>query len=563
MRSPAKMLTIQIDITNLCNKSCSNCTRFCGNYKEPFFMDFETFKRAVDSLDGFGGSYGIMGGEPTLHPEFERFVHYIASKFEPLPSMKKLIYPQKDFIKMQHSLELENRSIMEVDGETLYRSNGPGLFSNMGKSYKKYYELICDSFYVQCLNDHVTPNFHQPGLFARKDLGIPDDEWFQLRDNCWIQNEWSATITPKGAFFCEVAGALDMLFDGPGGWSIEPDWWKRKPEDFAGQLHWCELCGFALDTFTRNSDESIDDVSPTLYEMLKKVNSPKLGSGRINAVKIDSGIISENSKKEENRLSAGMPYIVKYEDRFSALHSILFAYEYDFANIPDGDDFGFELNKLLSSTEEWVVFHSANVRMIDDFSGQMSKYVLNPGTMHYLDLSESNDTRFIANADTENSGYAALFSKNAMSLREFGFDRIAHTKSFAEIIAMWQQHKIIELSSKIDDFDKKPELYTGVKFAVWGAGVSGTAVLDSIQSMGGDVVLVVDKDMSKLGHDFYGLAIGSPEHLLTEGATFDYLITANYSRFREIRDEAVSMGVDEKKIITINNLLGGIPTSLP
>ena len=104
---------------------------------------------------------------------------------------------------------------------------------------------------MQFLNDHINASFHQPGLFSRKDLGLSDEEWYKLRDNCWIQNEWSATITPKGAFFCEIAGALDYLFDGPGGWRIEEDWWKRKPEDFADQLHWCEICGFALHTFMR------------------------------------------------------------------------------------------------------------------------------------------------------------------------------------------------------------------------------------------------------------------------------------------------------------------------
>jgi hypothetical protein len=401
----------------------------------------------------------------------------------------------------------------------------------------------------------MNPSYHQPGLFSRKDLGIPDDEWFKLRDACWLQNEWSATITPKGAFYCEVAGALDMLFDGSGGWPIEPGWWKRAPEDFGDQLHWCELCGFALDTFFRNSEEAIDDVSPTLYEMLKTVRSPKLKANRINLIEIEDGTISDESKKERNILSAGMPYLEKYEDRFSALHSILFTHDYEFAVIPDCDNFGIELNKLLSATKEWVVLHSPNVRMAPDFSEQMSKYVLNPGTMHYLDLSCSDDTRFVSNADIENSGYAAMFSKNAISLREFGCDGIVHAKSFSEIVDMWQRHKVIELSSKIDDFDKKPPIYAGIKFAIWGTGNAGTVALDAISDMGGEVVLVVDKDVSKHGRDFYGLAISPPERLPADSTAFDFLIVANYYRFAEIKCEAISMGIDEKKIMNLNKLV--------
>ena len=76
MKSPADMKICLIDITNACINQCSNCTRFCGNHKKTFFMDFETFKKAVDSYKGFKGYVGLIGGEPTLHPEFERFLEY-------------------------------------------------------------------------------------------------------------------------------------------------------------------------------------------------------------------------------------------------------------------------------------------------------------------------------------------------------------------------------------------------------------------------------------------------------------------------------------------------------
>ena len=39
---------------------------------------------------------------------------------------------------------------------------------------------------------------------------------WKMIDNCWIQKQWSASITPKGGFFCEVAASLDYLFEGPG-----------------------------------------------------------------------------------------------------------------------------------------------------------------------------------------------------------------------------------------------------------------------------------------------------------------------------------------------------------
>ena len=101
------MKTIQIDITNACNKRCSNCTRFCGNHKKNFFMGFDMFKRAIDSLDGYEGVVGVMGGEPTMHPEFERFVLYAREKLgiekiisEVLPQDK-----EKEVSKLQKMVE--------------------------------------------------------------------------------------------------------------------------------------------------------------------------------------------------------------------------------------------------------------------------------------------------------------------------------------------------------------------------------------------------------------------------------------------------------------------------
>ena len=154
-----------------------------------------------------------------------------------------------------------------------------GLWSSLNKGYYRHFETINDTFDWQLLNDHNNKCLHQAILMARKDLGISDEEFINKRDNCFAQNTWSATITPKGAFFCEIAAALDMLFDGPGGWPVEKGWYNRTPEEFGEQLQWCELCSLCLDVPQRISCEDIDDISPTLLEKLKEVGSPKIKAG--------------------------------------------------------------------------------------------------------------------------------------------------------------------------------------------------------------------------------------------------------------------------------------------
>ena len=72
MRALNKAKCIQVEITNTCNLTCINCTRFCGHHQKPYFMTLDQVEEALQSLEWFKGIVGCMGGEPTLHPEFEK-----------------------------------------------------------------------------------------------------------------------------------------------------------------------------------------------------------------------------------------------------------------------------------------------------------------------------------------------------------------------------------------------------------------------------------------------------------------------------------------------------------
>lgn len=291
MRSPAQMDIIQIEITNACLHRCSNCTRFCGHHKKPFFMDLDIFAKAVDSLADYPGMVGIMGGEPTIHPHFAEIAKRIADKRKPDPKVfLPLKEPVKDFAAYRHSYLAAH-------------SHKVGLWTSLGDKYYENFELIQDVFGYQCVNDHQNPGLHQALMITRSELGIPDAEWIQMRDKCWIQNLWSASITPKGAFFCEIAAAMDALFDGPGGWHVEPGWWRRTPEDFKDQLHWCELCSAALKVpgFQANAEKDI--VSPALLERLKAIGSPKIGHGAFSVFDVKHYDSSKYAGNTKNGLS--------------------------------------------------------------------------------------------------------------------------------------------------------------------------------------------------------------------------------------------------------------------
>lgn len=473
MRSPKDMRTIQIDITNACIHQCSNCTRFCGHHNKPFFMDWETFTKAVDSLSGFNKRIGIMGGEPTLHPQFERFVRHIGEKY---PSKIKLPAPVKPISNFVEYIRDRNFLL----DETLNDRKGPGLWTSICDKYYEYYELIQDVFSYQCLNDHQNFARHQPLLVSRKELGIPDDEWIEIRDRCWIQNTWSATITPKGAFFCEVAGALDMLFDGPGGWKIEPGWWKREPKDFGYQLQWCEICGGAIFNEGRISNEEIDDVSPLLYEMLNNVGSPKVKRNMINILdmsnpKID-GIKMPNTR---NR------YMPDYQSRVSqgnsvlkpkAIEAVVFCYSerdfellkqnieefskvFDFiavANMKENiscelqeviskypnaaiiesvmGEWGRTLNRSISTIKnrDWICIVENDTKIPKDHIMMIRQMIINPGCLYKFDNEELKNKMF-------------LFNLKSSAIKTCGYDGIGSCKSINDFIQYWDKEKIVHI----------------------------------------------------------------------------------------------------------------------
>jgi len=66
-----------IQITNRCNMLCEHCGMNCTAKGED--MTFKTFKQAIK----MAGEYIVIGGgEPTIHPQFEKFLFYAVAYCE-------------------------------------------------------------------------------------------------------------------------------------------------------------------------------------------------------------------------------------------------------------------------------------------------------------------------------------------------------------------------------------------------------------------------------------------------------------------------------------------------
>ena len=236
---------IQIDITNACHLSCSNCNRLVGHHKKPYFMDLDTIDKAIESLEGFPGNIGIIGGEPTLHPEFVEICKLVQKK---IPRQKRQI-------------------------------------ATATKRWDDYKEVILETFDVECIqyNDHSASGevYHQPVLVAAEDILEDRELMWRLIGNCWMQWRWCGSITPKGGFMCETAGAMDYLFEGPGGYPIEKGWWNKETEEITDQVkRYCAKCSMPIPFPKHDCKEGFELVSKGNADLLAKAKSPKYLQGK-------------------------------------------------------------------------------------------------------------------------------------------------------------------------------------------------------------------------------------------------------------------------------------------
>jgi hypothetical protein len=228
-------------------------------------MTLSEVEKSIKSLNGYQGRIGLMGGEPALHPDFEEICEL--------------------FIK--HIPNKRNRE-----------------FWTAGYKWNEYESIRKKTFDDDLVhyNDHSKPEegWHQPLLVSIDEVVENKDVMWKLIDNCWIQKRWSASITPKGAFFCEVAASLHHTLEGPDGWSLEEGWWNKGPDDYKAQKEFaCLRCSAALPMGEiPNNHLPQDMMTEGNWRLLKEKNSPKVKAQRVQIVKKEDAIKYLNSVKQ-------------------------------------------------------------------------------------------------------------------------------------------------------------------------------------------------------------------------------------------------------------------------
>ena len=262
MIDPQHMKLIQVLITNKCNMSCTHCSQMCPHQQNKFFMSLEEIENALCTLRDYPGHIGCMGGEPTLHPQFKD-VLALYRKYVPVKARREL-------------------------------------WTN-GANYEKYRKEIEETFYKELIayNEHEEQQecWHQPNHVAACEVfsgmvtgNVQDDHdlMWKVIDNCWVQNRWSAMITPMGAYYCEVAAARANVMSGPKGIAVREGWWKEPMQSYEFlKRDLCSQCGMCLPMpMVPNDKQEWDDVSPRLLQRLKRIGTPFAAKGKCQAFNI-------------------------------------------------------------------------------------------------------------------------------------------------------------------------------------------------------------------------------------------------------------------------------------
>ncbi len=169
---------IEIDITYACNLFCLNCNRSVTQAPESRHMPLRMIQRFVDDSIARGKRWErirVLGGEPTLHPEFLEII-----------------------------AELRRYRAWNLQCRIEVVTNGYGEF------VKARLAQLPEDIWIE---DSAKTNVIQPS-FRPFNMAPIDDPAFASADftnGCAIMDECGMGLTPTGYYPCALAGGIDRV----------------------------------------------------------------------------------------------------------------------------------------------------------------------------------------------------------------------------------------------------------------------------------------------------------------------------------------------------------------
>jgi len=175
---------IEIDITYECNLKCLGCNRSCTQLPTTEAMKFSDIKNFVKESIEIKKKWeliNILGGEPTLHPEFIKIIDFIHNEYI-----------------MEHSPE----TILQIVSNG-FEERSRVLCEDMKEKYKNV-RIDYGSYKTNKVVEYFSP-FNDAPI---------DDEKFKNSDfkkGCWVTSYCGIGLNKDGYYACAVAGGIDRI----------------------------------------------------------------------------------------------------------------------------------------------------------------------------------------------------------------------------------------------------------------------------------------------------------------------------------------------------------------
>ena len=175
---------LEIDITYDCNLKCVSCNRSCTQAPTKEYMSVKQIENFINESIEIGKKWkfiNILGGEPTIHPDFEKII--------------ELIYTN-------YILKFSPDTILQITSNG-FTEKSRKLLDKVEKLYEK---IVIDkaSFKTSNKIEYFSPFNNAP----------IDNEEFRNCDfskACWVTSYCGVGLNKYGYYPCGVAGSIDRV----------------------------------------------------------------------------------------------------------------------------------------------------------------------------------------------------------------------------------------------------------------------------------------------------------------------------------------------------------------
>jgi len=170
---------IEIDLTYRCNLRCRNCNRSCSqapSRRDLSVAQIEAFIRESIAAGRRWERVRLLGGEPTLHPDFAAIVEMLrAYRARRNPGMRIVVCTNGSGADV-------NRRLARLPADVAIKSTGKGARQRLFRPF------------------NMAP------------VDLVRYRWADFTCGCRILEDCGLGLTPQGYYPCAVAGAIDRVF---------------------------------------------------------------------------------------------------------------------------------------------------------------------------------------------------------------------------------------------------------------------------------------------------------------------------------------------------------------